>query len=120
MADRCETMMRGALDAFASRDPLAAQKIIGEDDAIDEAYRQLFASVLLMGGRDAAEMERSNYILWIAHDLERTADRCTNICERTIYLVTGALVADQKSAMEIRLTAMAEGVGDNPDRAATT
>jgi phosphate transport system protein len=115
MGDHCQDMLRRALNAFAARDAEAARAIIGDDDAVDALYNQVFRGVLDLGAPDAAQMERSNYVLWIAHNLERTADRVTNICERTIYVVTGALVADAKSAMELRLSALAERFAENEE-----
>ena len=115
MADRCQDMLRRALNAFAARDAEAAQAIIRDDEAIDTLYHQVFGAMLTLGAPDATQMERSNYILWIAHDIERTADRVTNICERIIYVVTGALVADEKSAMEVRLDAVAKGLAENEE-----
>jgi phosphate transport system protein len=41
---------------------------------------------------DPSTIQRNTYLLWTAHNLERIADRCTNICERVIYLVTGHMV----------------------------
>jgi phosphate transport system protein len=112
MGDRCQDMLRRALNAFGARDGEAARAIVGEDDIIDASYKQVFSTVLALGAPDAAQMERSNYVLWMAHDLERTADRVTNICERTLYVVTGALVADAKSAMEVRLSEVSRGLAE--------
>jgi phosphate transport system protein len=115
MAGRCREMLERALHAFSARDAEEARCVIGDDDAVDALYNEVFRVVLALGAPDPAQMERSNYVLWIAHDLERTADRVTNICERTLYLVTGALVADAKSAMEVRLTAVANGLAGDVD-----
>ena len=41
--------------------------------------------------KDKSTMDQANLLLWVAHNLERMADRVTNICERTIYTVTGKL-----------------------------
>ena len=34
----------------------------------------------------------ATWLLWVSHNLERIADRVTNICERIIYKATGELV----------------------------
>lgn len=115
MARQCQDMLRQALAAFAERDAETARTIVAMDDAIDELYHEVFRTVLALGAPDAAQLERSNYVLWIAHDLERTADRVTNICERTIYVVTGTLVADARSAMEVRLDAISRGMVDEDE-----
>jgi phosphate transport system protein len=113
MGNRCRDMFLQALDAFARRDAVAARQLIGDDEVIDSLYNKVFAAVLALGATDAEQMERRNYVLWIAHDLERTADRVTNICARTIYVATGALVADAQSAMEVRLSEVAKGLARN-------
>ncbi len=38
---------------------------------------------------DPKTIDRANFLLWMAHNLERFADRVTNICERTVFIVTG-------------------------------
>ena len=42
--------------------------------------------------QDPTTIERATHLLWVAHDLERIADRATNIAERVIFLVTGKMV----------------------------
>lgn len=84
-------MLRDVLQAFESMDALAARQIIERDDAVDAHFRTLFQAVMRWDGGDEAILERANYLLWIAHNLERTADRVTNIAERVIFTVTGSL-----------------------------
>jgi phosphate transport system protein len=38
---------------------------------------------------DSRTIQRATYLIWVAHNLERIADRVTNICERVVYLVEG-------------------------------
>jgi phosphate transport system protein len=40
---------------------------------------------------DPHNISRATYLLWVSHNLERIADRITNICERVIYMVTGEM-----------------------------
>ena len=37
-------------------------------------------------------IDHSNLIMWVRHNLERLADRVTNICERTVFISTGELM----------------------------
>lgn len=104
MGEQSHGMLHRALEAFAARDGEAARQIIVEDDIVDRLYKQVFSAVVELGAADALTLERSNHVLWVAHNLERTADRVTNICERCLYVVTGALVSGKKSAMETRLS----------------
>jgi phosphate transport system protein len=106
MGDECHAMMQHALRAFAARDADASRRIITQDDEVDRLYNQVFSAVVELGAADALTLERSNHLLWVAHNLERTADRVTNICERSIYVVTGDLVSGSMSAMETRLSGL--------------
>ncbi len=84
-------MLRAALEAFYRRDSQAAQKIPSEDDSVDSLYNKIYRKVIENNIANRANFTKSSYILWAAHNLERLADRVANICERTIYLVSGEL-----------------------------
>ncbi|MDQ6748193.1 MAG: phosphate signaling complex protein PhoU [Candidatus Dormibacteraeota bacterium] len=82
-------MLDDGLAALAERDAERARVICDADDAVDQLYDQLCSELLIsMHGRPA-EVVPTTYLLWVAHNLERIADRVTNICERTVYLVSG-------------------------------
>jgi phosphate transport system protein len=91
MSQKGLDMFHRALDAFIREDSDSARAIASEDDVIDALYEQLYANVIDMVVDDPAKMERGNYALWAAHNLERMADRVTNVCERTVFLSTGEL-----------------------------
>lgn len=91
MADKACDMLHRALDAFVRRDVAAARAIPAEDDEVDALYNQVYRELITFIMTDPSCIERANYLLWVAHNLERTADRVTNICERTIFTVTGEL-----------------------------
>ena len=63
-----------------------------EDDLIDGLYNQVFRELITYMIADPSTIDRANYLLWAAHNLERAADRVTNICERTIYVATGKMI----------------------------
>lgn len=84
-------MLRRALSAFVSGDVDAARAIPKEDDMIDSLYNQVYRELVTYMIDDTSTIDRANYLLWTAHNLERMADRVTNICERTIYMVTGEM-----------------------------
>ena len=56
---------------------------------MDALYDQIYHELMMFVIQDAKAIERSNWLLWVAHNLERVADRVTNICERTIFVATG-------------------------------
>jgi len=91
MAEQTVDMLRRSLDAFVNRDAEAARKISTEDDAIDHLYDQVFRELLTFMAEDPKTITRATRLIWVAHNLERAADRVTNICERVVFVVTGKM-----------------------------
>ena len=91
MADKCRSMLQAALDAFVSHDAEAAKRIADADDEVDALYDITLRELLLLMAKDTNNIERATYLLWVAHNLERVADRVTNICERVAFMVTGRM-----------------------------
>ncbi len=94
MADMATDMLRGSLAALAERDADAALKVWSDDDAVDKLYDQVCRDLLTGMTQQPHSIEQATHLLWAAHDLERMADRATNIAERVIYLVTGRKMPD--------------------------
>ena len=91
MADQTVSMLRQSLDAFINRDAEAAKKIAAEDDLVDDIYDQVFRELLTFMAEDPKTITRATRLIWVAHNLERAADRVTNICERVGFIVTGKM-----------------------------
>ena len=91
MAEKAITMLQHSLDALVNRDETAALVVCNDDDEVDDLYDQIYRELLTYMIEDPATIQRATYLLWVAHDLERIADRATNIAERVIFLVTGRL-----------------------------
>lgn len=91
MAEKTVDMLRRSLDAFISRDADSAREIAGEDDLIDNLYDQVFRELLMFMAEDPKTITRATRLMWTAHNLERAADRVTNICERVVFIVTGKM-----------------------------
>jgi len=89
MADKTADMLRRALDAFVKRDADAARAITVEDDEGDALYDQIFRELLYFMAEDPKTVSRATRLIWAAHNMERSADRVTNICERVVFVVTG-------------------------------
>ena len=98
MAEKSRDMLRRSLDAFVNRDADAAIKISEEDDVVDDLYDQVYRELLTFMLQDPRTITRATRLLWVAHNLERCADRVTNICERTVYTVTGRIERDHTSS----------------------
>ena len=91
MAEKTNDMLRRSLDSFVSRDADAARQIVVEDDEVDGLYDQVFRELLTFMAEDPKTITRATRLLWVGHNLERSADRVTNICERTVFVVTGKM-----------------------------
>ncbi len=92
MAEKATLMLRNSIDSLVSRDVVKANQVLQDDDEVDDLYDQVYRELLVFMLQDPATIQRATYLLWAAHDLERIADRATNIAERVIYLVTGKMV----------------------------
>jgi phosphate transport system protein len=91
MAQKTGEMLRRSLDAFINRDADAAREIVTEDDEIDSLYDQVFRELLTFMAEDPRTITRATRLIWVAHNLERSADRVTNICERVVFVITGKM-----------------------------
>ena len=91
MAEKASSMLRRALDSLVNRDTVTALQVCNDDDDVDALYDQIYRELLLFMIEDPKTIQRATYLLWVAHDLERIADRATNIAERVVYMVTGKM-----------------------------
>lgn len=91
MAQKSAVMLQQALTAFVTEDAIAARAIPDMDDEVDNLYNQVYRELMTHIVADPKNIERANWLLWVAHNIERFADRVTNICERTIFIVTGEI-----------------------------
>ena len=89
MAQKASDMLHRALTAFINEDVKSANTIPAEDDEVDSIYTQVYRELMTFVVANPQNIDRANYLLWTAHNLERFADRVTNICERTIFIATG-------------------------------
>ncbi len=105
MADLGLSMLQRALSAFVARDAVAAREIPNEDNEVDRLYNVTYKELLEIMIADPTKIDRANYLIWAAHNLERLADRVTNICERIVFVVTGEIMeldqADEKHTLRI-------------------
>jgi phosphate transport system protein len=91
MAQITASMLHRAVGAFVDLDLELALKLPAEDDQVDDLYNQVYRELLAIMFENPETIDRANYLMWAAHNLERMADRVTNICERTVYAVTAEL-----------------------------
>lgn len=89
MAEKGRRLLHQQLDAFINRDADMARRLSAEDDEVDGLYDQVYRELLFLMMQDPKTISRATHLLWVAHNLERIADRTTNIGERVVFLVTG-------------------------------
>jgi phosphate transport system protein len=89
MAEKAVDMLHRAMTTYSDEDVNAAILVITQDDIIDACYTSLYNNAVQSVIRDPRNIDRANYVIWVAHNLERLGDRATNICERVLFIVTG-------------------------------
>lgn len=89
MADRAIAMLRNSLKAYIDHDVDAARQICDADDEVDRLQDSVYDECIQAMISDPSTIQRNTYLIWAAHNLERIADRCTNVCERVVYTATG-------------------------------
>ena len=91
MAEIATRMLMSSVEAFKNRDADLARRICDQDDEVDALYDQVYRELVTYMVHDPKTIERATHLTWVAHNLERIADRVTNICERVVYLVEGRI-----------------------------
>jgi phosphate transport system protein len=91
MTELARAMLSDSISAFINEDADAARKIVDRDDDVDDLYNQIYRELLTFMMADPTTINRATHLLWAAHNIERIADRVTNICERVVFAVTGSL-----------------------------
>lgn len=97
MAGLTADMLHRAIGAFAKMDQEAGLSIPAEDDQVDRLYNQVYQDLLELMIKDRDQIDQATFYLWVAHNIERAADRVTNICERTVFTVSGKMVEFDRS-----------------------
>lgn len=91
MAEKTVDMLHRSLEAFIKHDADAARKIAAEDDEVDRLYDELYRVLINFMVEDPKTITRATRLIWVSHNLERAADRVTNICERVVFMATGKM-----------------------------
>ena len=91
MSEIARAMLHDAITAFIEDDQAAARAIVARDDEVDALYEQIYRELLTFMLADPTTIDQATHLLWAAHNLERIADRVTNICERVVFAATGQL-----------------------------
>ncbi len=102
MANMALSMLHRALGAFIIEDAVTAKSIPPEDDKVDEIYNKVQRQIVNLMIEKPQIIDHANLLMWVAHNLERMADRVSNICERTIFVTTGELLEIESKKKEIK------------------
>lgn len=100
MADVARGMLHDATRSFIDRNEPLARETYDRDDEVDDLYAEVHTRLigrLAAVEQDPVASDAITHVLWCSHNLERIGDRATNICERTIFLVTGSFNRDDAS-----------------------
>ncbi len=81
--------LKDVLDAYGNRDTKLALVVWGSDEDVDEYYNSLFRELLTYMMGDARMITSCAHLLFIAKNMERIGDHCTNMAEIVHFLVTG-------------------------------
>jgi phosphate transport system protein len=101
MADLGVSMLHRALSAFVEENMEMAIKIPEEDDLVDELFNKSYRAIVNAMITNPAIIDDASFLLWVVHNLERFADRTVNICERTIFIISGELLEMDRSDDEL-------------------
>ncbi len=94
MRDIAVDMIENSMKAYRNRDAKSARMIHSQDDDIDDLYQQIYRELISYMFENPSNITQCNYLVWVAHNIERMGDRVTNICERVIYHATGERADD--------------------------
>ena len=101
MAELGVNMLHRALSAFVNENMELAIKIPEEDDLVDELFNKSYRAIVNAMIANPATIDDASFLLWVVHNLERFADRTVNICERTIFIISGELLEMDKTDHEL-------------------
>jgi phosphate transport system protein len=99
MASMAVTSLRDAMTAMTTWDKVLARAVIDRDADIDRLHKQVYDHLIRMMTENPSTIECATMLLWVSHNLERYADRISNVCERIVYLITGHLHEPRHDAM---------------------
>ena len=88
MATIAQAMLRDALDAFVRRDTALAQRVLDQDDLLDDLKTQIFRELITYMLQDPSTIEPALGLILISRHLERIGDHATNVGEDVIFMVS--------------------------------
>ena len=99
MGKAAQNQLKQVLDAFSNRNAEEAETVWNRDGEIDEIYNSLFRELLTYMMEDPRTIGLCTHLLFVAKNIERSGDHCTNIAEVVYHMVrAGHLAAARPKA----------------------
>jgi phosphate transport system protein len=92
MAELVVSMLEQSVQALIKKDSAAARAIPDQDDEVDQLFNQVYSRLVQAMIANPDTIDQANHLQWAAHNLERMADRVTNICERAVFVADGEII----------------------------
>jgi phosphate transport system protein len=92
MTQRSSIMLQEAMVSFSNKDIERAKSVSKMDDDIDTLYDDTFRKLIFTMIDKSDNITQSTRLIWVSHNIERFADRVTNICEWIVYGITGEMI----------------------------
>ncbi|MFZ4684756.1 MAG: phosphate signaling complex protein PhoU [Hyphomonadaceae bacterium] len=92
--------LKRVLDAYTALETDAANKVWARDEEVDEHYQSLFREVVTYMIEDPRTISACAHLLFVAKNLERIGDHCTNIAEEIHFLVTGEQLPTERPKVD--------------------
>jgi phosphate transport system protein len=91
MVELAVSMLRDSMTALTTNDVMLAKAVTVRDEQIDALHQTAYNELIATMTSDPSTVECATMLMWCSHNLERYADRISNICDRIQYLITGNL-----------------------------
>jgi phosphate transport system protein len=115
MARTARAMLRLSLEAYTRRDGVQARRIWQQDATVDRYQQSLSRNLLVNMIENPSTLTRATHLLWIVHNLERVADRSTNICEQAIFMIEGEWPDLQELPADVQIDDLTSPLPDPGD-----
>lgn len=89
LATEVRGLLQRSITAIVARDATAGDALARADDSVDAQYEALLRQSSTLIAQDPGRSRHLLYTLFVAHNLERIADRAVNIAERAAWIATG-------------------------------
>jgi phosphate transport system protein len=100
MGKLAASQLKLVLDSYGTGTVGGAISVWMQDEELDEHYNSLFRELLTYMMEDPRKIGPTTHLLFIAKNLERIGDHCTNMAEVVHYLETGEEIGGQRPKSE--------------------